>query len=509
MERYEEKIDETVAKASEEAQGKLSAKIADFETKLSEKQKTSEDAFSAATSKLEDWKKSLEESFENAKNEFGGKLDEFNTKTLSQLENMRDNFSRDVSDSIVEIQERQDSITGEINDLDERVHAAVHEYEGKSVSILDRMEQLYQNMITDTQERVSAENDIVESKIGALNENLEKVSADSENMRQNLIKRLEADTSSLEERLGVVNSAIEGFERETQVFEKTDELKKQLEGQIAELQTQIDSALSYKELLDRLQAELGTLRKMDEDTSKKLAEFNAGRDRIDEMEKDFHTLVELSDTMDKKITELQTTSDELQNLQIQVRNFQDTLEEVSGQYERLEKKSDVLDRVMKDIDSSFDDLKSIEERLSSCQSISDTLPTEISGIQAQLSEIKAGDAKLNTAIEKMTSLQTILDETDKRIAIVTSGQNGVTKVEERLQKLSDEISERMSLLEHLARTEIDSKEGSEPRNEGITPQLKQRVRALKKQGWKNDEIAHSLKRSKTEIDLILEMLPAE
>ena len=99
----------------------------------------------------------------------------------------------------------------------------------------------------------------------------------------------------------------------------------------------------------------------------------------------------------------------------------------------------------------------------------------------------------------------MLDETDKRIEVVKSGAEGIDVTEAKLSKLSEDIATRMRLLEELVRNDIDKNPA--PHKEGITPQLRLKVRALKKQGWKDDEIAASLKRSLGEVQLILQMMP--
>ena len=75
----------------------------------------------------------------------------------------------------------------------------------------------------------------------------------------------------------------------------------------------------------------------------------------------------------------------------------------------------------------------------------------------------------------------------------------------RLQELSGEIDKKFNALKTI--TSI-SNDGDRTESHRVTPQIRDLVRTLKAQGWKDSEIAKRCGISLSEVDLILE-LPQE
>ena len=112
------------------------------------------------------------------------------------------------------------------------------------------------------------------------------------------------------------------FLAQTQLVEKTTEMKNQLENQMNELRDHISRFDNFKQITDSIEMQFGKMRKIDEEITAKVQQFAAGKNKIDDMEKDFGRFMGLSSSMDQKILELKNTSDDLQILQGEVRRFQ-------------------------------------------------------------------------------------------------------------------------------------------------------------------------------------------
>ena len=207
--------------------------------------------------------------------------------------------------------------------------------------------------------------------------------------------------------------------------------------------------------------------------------------------------------MDEKIRQLQTTSDDLQELQVTVRNFQDTLSGISLRYDRLEKKNEVIDRVSADVDKSFENLKALEERLAGCARQAGSLPAEIADIQKNVDTLMVNSTRIDDAVGKLESLQGLLDETGKRADLLKSERDGIGRSEARLQELSKDIDAKFNLLAQITKADIERNPGKPVH--GIGPQDRENIKRLKRQGWTVPAIAKAMKRTETEIELMLEL----
>ncbi|MDE6773827.1 MAG: helix-turn-helix domain-containing protein, partial [Treponemataceae bacterium] len=97
----------------------------------------------------------------------------------------------------------------------------------------------------------------------------------------------------------------------------------------------------------------------------------------------------------------------------------------------------------------------------------------------------------------------LLADTEARMQQIQAARNGIAGAETRLQHLDKQIDDKMSLL--LRATQADMAKNPGPQSSRITPQDRETIIQLKRQGWTVDEIARRMKRSEGEVELILEM----
>ena len=190
-------------------------------------------------------------------------------------------------------------------------------------------------------------------------------------------------------------------------------------------------------------------------------------------------------------------------MQLTVRTFQETLGDISSRYERLEKKETQIDQIAGEVDKTFDVLKSLEIRLNEATRHANNLPDQISDVQKNIDTIVNQRGKLNEAVEQLSSLQSILNETEQRIEELKLNRNGIAGVESRLHGLEAEIDKKMAILMDLTRDQI--KKNPAPVNDRISPQERENILALKRQGWTVEEIASRMNRTINEVEMIIEL----
>ena len=291
---------------------------------------------------------------------------------------------------------------------------------------------------------------------------------------------------------------------QTQLVEKTTEMKNQLENQMNELRDHISRFDNFKQITDSIEMQFGKMRKIDEEITAKVQQFAAGKNKIDDMEKDFGRLMGLSSSMDQKILELKNTSDDLQILQGEVRRFQETLGDISVRYDRLEKKNIVLDQTIEGVDRTFDELRELEQRLGECSQQTLEMPAAVDTLRADLDSLMEKSGRINDLVDKLNNLDGILAETDKRIEKVDTACSWITKTEVRLGEMKKEALEQVNLLGALV------KDRGKKKDAGAPPiAVRESVIKLAHQGWKVEQIASSLNVTIGEVELILDFYGKE
>lgn len=267
---------------------------------------------------------------------------------------------------------------------------------------------------------------------------------------------------------------------------------------------------SYQSKMDSLEEHFKNIERINNDVDEKLSRFNSERLRIDTMSQKFDKLVSLSDSMDKKISELHSTSDDLQNMQLTVKGFNESLDKISERYDRLDKKSEMIDMVSDEVDKTFQNLKDVEEKVKTVSDSASVLPEQLSDIQQQVSFLIENKDSITDALDKVSDLKNILTDAEKRAEQLQISRQGIARSETRLENISRSIDEKIRDLAKYNGIEGDmevplSQPSSYPYPNDFSPQDKARIIQLKRRGWSLEEIARNMKRSISEIEIVLEL----
>ena len=131
------------------------------------------------------------------------------------------------------------------------------------------------------------------------------------------------------------------------------------------------------------------------------------------------------------------------------------------------------------------------------------MPNEIKDVQANIDRLLKNVPKITDAIAKLDKLDEIMKTTEDRIASLNSAQNGFKTAEMDLQNLRRDVDEKFGVLRKITQSELTQKPVDV--NSAITPTDIDVIKKLKRNGWRNEEIAKKLNRSLTEIDLALQI----
>lgn len=499
---YAQRITEQLSKTQKELTDNLVA----FEDSMTARQQTSASTIDAALAEFTAWKQQLKQQLDESKAVFTEQLESLKLSAGKNIEDTRATLNDQVSAYSVSARDQIASLTERIAGLNGQTEASVNQYEAKSRQIIEELQKMYDDMLRQTRQQISDQTGTTKSQIDQLRKDIESATNDNMSRQANMVLKMQNDANEIQSRMSELDKEVKAVAAQMQMYDKADQMKKQLDDKVSVLLDDFSKLDSYREAADKMAAEYGDLQRLDSEMNDKLAKFQAKKAQIDSMEQHFSSLMTLSSSMNDKIKDLQTTSDDLQELQIAVKNFQETLAGISMRYDRLEKKNEVIDRVAADVDRSFDNMRQLEERLSACLRQSDSLPMEIAGIQRSVDTLLGNGDRIDQAVAKLESLQDILKDADARVDAIKSERDGIGRSEARLQQMEKEIDEKMNLLARISRPDERPAGGRAAGAAGsIVPQDREHVKRLKRQGWDIAAIAKALKRSESEIELLLEL----
>ncbi|MDE7226818.1 MAG: hypothetical protein K2N31_00645 [Treponemataceae bacterium] len=499
LDAYTRRIDDEIAKTQRETGEKLAA----IEQSVQDRQEAHKSNIDAMLGDFQAWRAQLKVQFDQTKELFTKQIGSLHAASNQRFEEIRNEFDQNLKEFAESAQTRQRGIVADVDGLQEKIEAALADYQTRSDQTLAEQQRLYEEMLQETQRRVREQNAESEKALRELRTQIQNVTEETDRHEAEITMRMQTDTNDLQMRFSDIDQKVKAFTAQMQVYQTADALKAKLDSEISMLKNELAKIENYQSAMQNLQAHFSQIQTLNDDMNRKLNRFVTEKNHIDSMEHKFDRLVTMSGEMDEKIRELTTTSDDLQAVQVSVRKFQETLGDISSRYDRLEKKQEVIEQVSSDVDRSFENLKNLEERLGNALRQTSDLPEAIKTIQRDIDSLMTSSGKINDAVDKVTSIQNLLADTEARMQQIQAARNGIAGAETRLQHLDKQIDDKMSLL--LRATQADMAKNPGPQSSRITPQDRETIIQLKRQGWTVDEIARRMKRSEGEVELILEM----
>jgi len=239
-----------------------------------------------------------------------------------------------------------------------------------------------------------------------------------------------------------------------------------------------------------------------------MTRFITEQRRIETMEKDFSRLIQISHSVEEKLTQVTASDDTLQGIQLQIRKLEEALGTTEEKYQRIERKNQILDNTNDGIDRNFKVLQESEKLSTKIGGELDRYAEDLGLVKTSIEKLAGESEKAREALDKIEVLENMLEEIEERINSMQRARQWVAEAETRLEKLNKQAQTQARAIDSL----MKGKKSGPPVNIGDgapSPQKKENVIALKRQGWTEKEIAEALKMSLGEVELILEMTPRD
>lgn len=448
-----------------------------------------------------EWKERMNTQFVEVKTIFDDKYASFSEDAQNVLVDLERMLKDAVSTSSESALEQFRELEEKIEAISNETESVIQHYNKHSNDIVDDFKAMYKEMLEETERKIKTQKAEVEEQLRQEKKIIQDIKLTNETSQEKMVLKMQKDSDELNTSLDTIDRKIKQFIAQTQIFEKADVLKLDLEEKISEMKTETAQLMQYEKMIQALEKQVEKLKKSEEEVNQRVLKFNQEKKRIDDMEKNFNELVTLSSSIDQKVEGLKTTNDDLLIMQGDVRNYQSTIKEIANKIERLEKKEPILEQTIKGIDSTFKMLDDLEKKLQSCEAESADLPDLLQALKMDVDGLIKLNPKIKDVLDQADSLDEILSTIEERFDAMQDSKHWLASTESRLNEINKETKSYLKLLGEVKKSPgvRDSRS-----SQGLVLETRENVIKLARLGWTPAKIAERLNISQGEVELILE-----
>lgn len=460
------------------------------------------DATSMAASAFKnEFQKSLAETERGIHAEF----EAFKTATLALSESFRKEYEGQRDGYMRQAQSERDRITQDLSSLGDRAADLRQDLSSRIAQALDGFSHSFEAFSSEVAKRQKEAEADAKAQLLAFKDAAQDIFVKVEANRVQAFAKVEAEAGRISQSMAEIEKAEKAFVAQTKVFERADELKASLSGAIDTMKSDIAQLDAKKAEMAEIENQLGRIKRLEDEMSQKVARFLAEKRRIDALEADFARLSEVAQGVDRKLEEVTGASDALTEAQARIRKLMELSDEAATRYDRLEKKAAILDSTAEAVDKNFQTAQSVEKLLGAYGAELKRIPERIAELKKGIDELSAGKEKTEDAVRKLGELDGILEDAEKRIAEAQKAREWLARAETRLEDVNRQATEQLKLLSTLLKEEGGNAERAAVSRSAPPSTVQETVRKLARQGWKPEEIARTVKISRGEVELILEL----
>ncbi len=429
----------------------------------------------------------------------------FKDKVAEQIQEVQDDFKSQKEELILSTNEERADLKQDLASMGEKVYQLQNDLKDKTSQTLEKFNSDYNLFILEFQKKMRDSQNDAELKIREMRQGVNDAREKMEAFQKKLFTRIEDDSRHLTENLEEINRKQQDFIAQTHVFEKADQLKESLTRDLMSLKTEIQRVEGN---MDRLQEyQDGFVRVQDQyrEVLEQINRFMDEKQKVDELEEKISRMVSLSKSVDLKLDQVTSFHDMLQQYQTRVKELEDQHHAIDARFARIESKAKMVDHTAESVDRYTVVLNNMEQTLSEMKSEIDPLAARMEGVESKDRILMANRELTDEIYDRISSLTAVLDELDERTEKIDKARDWIARTETRMDGVVKQAQDQVKLIGRLA--ERDGR--PETARSGGSPDMDTRetVLRLARLQWKTEDIARTLKLSRGEVELILEITP--
>jgi len=503
FEKSFEIFDRDVSEKFSKANKIIAQKLSDFSSDIETRHRELLNSFDSARDETNEWKERIGTQIDEVQRDTGDSIVSMKQDFSSMMSELKEEYAGRTEQMILDSGEERAALRRELASIEESITHVSSELTEKTRDSLDTLKDQSERFLLEFRKNSREARDDVERKIKELRLSVQESRDRAESNRKEMTAHTDSEYARLMRNLDEIDRRQREFIAETRIFERADEMKEALEGDITELNRQLEAVGSGREEISKINEQYEKAVNLYENVSGKLARFFSEQQKVENLEGKIARIGSLSESVDLKLERVSDANDMLQDLQIRLKQLEDLHEDLGSRYERLSEKSKVLDAATDGVDKNFERMNRIEGIIKDVAQRIIPLRDNLDSAVERQTRLEEEREKIDVVIGKVETIDATLNELDNKLEDLTRAREWLAKIETRLDEINRETQQRIRLLGTLSRRESGGKKT------GGSPDMSTRdmVSKLAREGWNSDEIATNLKLSRGEVELILELQP--
>ncbi|MDC7219946.1 MAG: hypothetical protein PQJ59_08400 [Spirochaetales bacterium] len=459
-----------------------------------------------ARSDGEMWQKRLAQMLSENESSLEQEMDEFRQSVSESVADLKNTFAAQKDELVISSNKDRVEVRKDISDLFERISSLNSDLHDKSEQTLDVFNEKSEQYLIDYHQRFREALNDSDEKIKLMRSALSDTKEKMDGYQQSVHNRIEESYRDLLANVEKIEEKQQEFINQTRIFEQADILRKNLEGDIAALQDQVRAVDAAREDMIPVREECDRVLKIYDSVTEKTSTFLAEQQKIDLLDGKVARIINLSDAIDMKLDHVAETDETMQGYMVKLHQLEDLHKEIARRFKEVEKKSSVVDATTQSVDRNFEMLGRIEEGLSGINDDLVPLRSSLHEVKRNSDVLLENKEQVDYIVNNVTNLDTVVADLEGRMKKMEKAREWLAGTETRLENISREAQEKVKLLGNLASK--DGKTGGSRSAGSPDMSTREMVIQLARQGWNSEEIARSVKLSRGEVELILELSPA-
>ncbi|OQY35171.1 MAG: hypothetical protein B6241_01320 [Spirochaetaceae bacterium 4572_59] len=489
----------------DESSKKLTQNMDSLYVELDQNKKDFHSQSESIQSDVSAWQSRVLQQIKDQESTINDRYSDFKDVVTGEIQEIQDDFKYQKEELILSTTEERTDLKQDLASISEKVYQLQNELKDKTSQTLDKFNSDYNLFILEFQKKMRDSQNDAELKIREMKQGASDAREKMDTFQKKIFTRIEDDSRHLSDNLDEINRKQKEFISQTHVFDKADQLKESLNRDLIDLKKEIQKVEGN---MDRLQEYQGGFEQVQDQYREVLNQINRFMDekqKVDELEDKISRMVGLSKSVDLKLDQISSLHEMLQQYQVRVKELEDQHHAIDSRFARIESKAKIVDQTVDSVDRYTAILADIEHNLTSVKNEVDPLNARMKEVESRDQIIMANRDLTEEIYDKISSLSQILDDLDRRTEKIDKAREWIARTETRMDGVAKQAQDQVKLIGRLA--ERDGR--PESTRAGGSPDMDTRetVLRLARLGWKTEDVARTLKLSRGEVELILEITP--
>ena len=429
----------------------------------------------------------------------------FKDTVSGQIQEIQDDFKFQKEELILSTNEERADLKQDLSSISEKVYQLQNDLKDKTSQTLEKFNSDYNLFILEFQKKMRDSQNDADLKIREMRQGVGDTREKMDAYQKKLFTRVEDDSRHLSENLDEISRKQQEFIAQTHIFDRADQLKETLSRDLMDLKNEIQRVEGN---MDRLQEYQNGFEQVQEQYREVLDQINRFMDekqKVDELEEKISRMVGLSKSVDLKLDQVTSLHDMLQQYQSRVKELEDQHHAIDARFARIEGKARMVDQTAESVDRYTAVLAGMEESLTNMKGEIEPLAVSLNSLESRDKALMAHREEAEMVFDKLSSLQQVLDDLDVRTEKIDKAREWIARTETRMDGVIKQAQDQVKLIGRLA--ERDNRPEAVRSSGSPDMDTRETVLRLARLGWKTEDIARTLKLSRGEVELILEITP--